>query len=159
MTYSWVRRGERKRIPYENPQGRRYNVLALYAPDGPAPALDWYGTRHHLTADDLLGFLLVRPPSPVPLVVVLDNASFHRSGVVQEARPALWARGIHLYYLPPYSPELNAAERLFRRLKHHELPARTYTPFTALVDAVEGAFARCEAELLAQPSTQPRLAA
>jgi transposase len=159
VTYSWVRRGERKRVPDENPQGRRYNTLVLYAPDGPAPALDWYGTRHHLTADDLLGFLLVRRPCPVPLVVVLDNASFHRGLDVQEALPTLWARGIDLYYLPPYSPELNDAERLFRRIKHHELPERAYTPLTALVDAVEGAFTRCEAELLAQHQIQPRLAA
>jgi hypothetical protein len=41
VTYSWVRRGERKRVPYENPQRRRYNTLVLYAPEGPAPALDW----------------------------------------------------------------------------------------------------------------------
>jgi putative transposase len=159
VTYSWVRPRERKRVPYENPQRRRYNTLVLYAPDGPAPALDWYGTRQHLTADDLLGFLVVRPPSPVPLVVVLDNASFHRSRDVQEARPALWARGIYLYYLPPYSPELNDVERLFRTIKHHDLPERTYTPLTALVDAVEGAFARREAHLLVQHSLQPRLAA
>jgi putative transposase len=159
VTYSWVRPGERKRVPYENPQGRRYNTVVLHAPAGPAPALDWYGTRHHLTAEDLLGFLLVRPPCPVPLVVVLDNASFHRSREVREALPALWARGIYLYYLPPYSPELNDVERLFRRIKHQELPERAYTPLTALVDAVEGAFVRCEADLLAQHQIQPRLAA
>src|SRR5918992_1586919 len=28
-TLTWVRRGERKRVPYESPQGRRPNVLAL----------------------------------------------------------------------------------------------------------------------------------
>jgi putative transposase len=159
VTYSWVRQGERKRVPYENPQGRRYNALVLYAPEGPAPALDWYGTKHHLTADDLLGFLLVRPPCPVPLVVALDNASFHRRLDVQEALPALWARGIYLYYLPPYSPELNDGERLFRRIKHHELPERTYTPLTALVDAVDAAFTRCAVELWAKHLIQPRLAA
>jgi putative transposase len=159
VTYSWVRPGERKRVPYENPQGRRYNTLVLYAPAGPAPALDWWGTRQHLTADDLLGFLLARPPCPVPLVVVLDNASFHRSLEVQEALPALWARGIYLYYLPPYSPELNDAERLFRHVKHHELPERAYTPFAALEQAVDAAFTRCEDTLLAKHQIQPRLAA
>lgn len=161
MTATWVRRGERKRIPYENPQRRRYNTLVLYAPEGPAPALDWYGSPAHLTADHLLGFLVLRPPCPVPLVIVLDNASFHRSLDVQEALPALWARRIYLYYLPPYSPELNDAERLFRTVKHYELPERTYPSLPALADAVETAFARCETRLLAQhqTETQPRLAA
>ena len=161
MTATWVREGERKRIPYENPQRRRYNTLVLYAPEGPAPALDWYGSPHHLTADHLLGFLLVRPPCPVPLVIVLDNASFHRGLDVQEALPALWARRIYLYYLPPYSPELNEAERLFRTVKHYELPERTYPSLPALAAAVETAFARCETRLFAQhqTETQPRLAA
>ena len=27
MNYCWVRAGERKRVPYEAPQGRRYNTL------------------------------------------------------------------------------------------------------------------------------------
>ena len=159
MTYSWVRAGERKRVPFENPQGRRYNTLVLYAPAGPAPALDWAGTRHHFTADDVLGFLLARPPGPVPLVVALDNASFHRSWEIQEALPALWARGIYLYYLPPYSPELNEAERLFRHIKHHELPERVYTPVAVLEQAVDAALTRCEEILLAEHLIQPRLAA
>ena len=146
-------------MPYENPQGRRYNTLVLYARAGPAPALDWCGTRHHFTADDLLGFLLVRPPGPVPLVIALDNASFHRSLDVEEALPALWARRIYLYYLPPYSPELNDAERLFRHVKHHELPERAYTPFAALEQAVDAAFTRCEEKLWLKHQIQPRLAA
>ena len=28
MTYTWVRMGRRKRVPYENPEGRRVNALA-----------------------------------------------------------------------------------------------------------------------------------
>ncbi len=39
VNYSWVRPGERKHIPYENPQGRRLNVLAALVPDGPYAAL------------------------------------------------------------------------------------------------------------------------
>jgi hypothetical protein len=40
VTWSWVLPGERKRVPYENPWGRRWNTLALYAPDGAHPASD-----------------------------------------------------------------------------------------------------------------------
>lgn len=39
MSYTWVRRGERKRMPYENPQGRRVNALAALVKGGAAPAL------------------------------------------------------------------------------------------------------------------------
>ncbi len=159
MTYSWVAAKERKRVPYENPERRRYNVMALYAPAGPAPFLDWHGRSIHLTSDELIGLLAVRHRTDRPLIVVLDNASFHRSLDVQDAIPALWKRGIYLYYLPPYSPELNAVERVFRTIKHHELPGRTYPTLARLTTAVEAAFARQEAKLLAQSQTQLRLAA
>src|SRR5215208_3031316 len=60
VTYSWVAAKERKRVPYENPERRRYNVIALYAPAGPAPFLDWHGRSIHLTSDELIGLLAVR---------------------------------------------------------------------------------------------------
>ena len=42
-----------------------------------------------------------------PTVVVLDNASFHKSKIFK-ANIAKWAnRGLTLLYLPPYSPQLN----------------------------------------------------
>lgn len=50
---------------------------------------------------------LARPVGPVSLVVVSDNASFHRSWKMQEALPVRWVQGIYLYYLQPYSPDLN----------------------------------------------------
>lgn len=154
-----MRRGERKRLPYENPQGRRYNTLVLYAPTGVQPAWDWIGKPRAFTAEDLIPFLLERPPCPVPLVIVLDNASLHRSQAVRAALPRLWTRGIYFYFLPPYSPELNAIERRFRVIKHDDRPARVYTPFAALEAAVDDAYTRYELTLLAQCDTQLGLAA
>ncbi len=31
--------------------------------------------------------------------------------------------GIDLYFLPPYSPELNLIESVFRQVKHQEIPS------------------------------------
>ena len=45
--------------------------------------------------------------------VVLDNAPSHKSGHVA------WPAGIEPLYLPPYSPELDPAEQIFRRLRGH----------------------------------------
>jgi transposase len=154
-----VRRGERKRVPYENPQGRRWNTLVLYAPTGVQPAWDWIGKPRAFTAADLIHFLLERPPCPVPLVIVLDNASLHRSRAVRDAQPQLWARRIYFYFLPPYSPELNAIEGRFRVIKHDDLPARVYTPLAALEAAVDDAYLRYEGTLVAQSDIQLGLAA
>ena len=53
-------------------------------------------------------------PGWLGLVSVLDNASLHHSRGVQEALPRLWARRVYFYFLPPYSPELNEIEAVFR---------------------------------------------
>ena len=90
---------------------------------------------------DLLGFLKALPWSKVPRVVVLDNASIHTSRVVRQARHRLAASGIYLYFLPPYSPELNQVEPVFRQVKHQEIPQRSFTTRSGLREAVEVGFA------------------
>jgi len=146
-------------VPYENPERRRYNTLVLYAPDGVQPAFDGIGSPRAFTGPDLVEFLLERPPCPVPLVIVLDTASLHHRRVVQAARPRLWAKRIYFYFLPPYSPELNAIEAVCRVIKHCDLPERVYTPLAALEAAVDAAYTRYEETLLAQSSYQLRPAA
>jgi transposase len=46
-----------------------------------------------------------------PVTLVLDKSGSHRSGDVT------WPEGITALPLPPYSPELNPAERLFKELR------------------------------------------
>lgn len=159
MTSTWVRRGERKRMPYENPEGRRINALAGLSWQGRDHALYWVSKPGSYTADHLIRFLSALPASDVPTVVVLDNAGIHRSHVVREALPALRAAAIHLYYLPPYSPHLNAIEPVFRVIKHHEMPERRYTSLAALRDAVTAAFTTYEEALIRKHRTYPRQAA
>jgi transposase len=159
MTLTWVRPGERKRVPYENPQGRRLNVLAATVACADQRELHWLPVRRHFTSVDLVYSLEQLAVPDQVTVVVIDNASFHRDQVVRAARPQLRQQGVYLYYLPPYSPELNDIERLFRTIKHHQLPARTYATFAALEDAVRGAFTRVEAVHYAKPLHQPRPAA
>ena len=48
-------------------------------------------------------------------IVILDNLGSHK---VKAARSAIRARGAHLLFLPPYSPDLNPIEQVFAKLKH-----------------------------------------
>jgi hypothetical protein len=148
VNYSWIRAGQRQAIPYENPERRRVNVLAVLQEDGPAPSLWWDRVPRPLTSQDLLTLLPAIPKPSGRLVVVLDNGSIHVSRTVKAALPALKAQGIELYYLPPYSPELNAIERVFGGIKHHGLPARRYPSVPDLIGAVDQAFTEAEARLL-----------
>ena len=92
-------------------------------------------------------------------MVVLDNGSIHRSNEVRAAVPDLWARGVYLYYLPPYSPDLNDIEAAFRVIKHDELPERRYATVTALLDAIEIAFTTYEERRIAKHANHLRPAA
>jgi len=137
---SWALPGERKLVEYEAPQGRRVNALAAYRPYDRAPRLDVFTAERTWTSSDLLGFLGALPWSQVPRVVVLDNAGLHTGRVVREARRRLAGRGIYLYFLPPYSPELNEIEPVFRQVKYHEMPDRSHTTRLGLREAVERGF-------------------
>jgi putative transposase len=142
-------------VAYEYPQGRRVNVLAAYRPDGTAP---WLGVRafeRTLTSDDLIAYLRSLPGSVVPRVVVLDNAGLHVSKVVKSERRALAGRGIYLYYLPAYSPELNRIEPVFRQVKYQEIRVRSYTSEAALRQAVERGFDSYAEKLRQKSGKQP----
>jgi transposase len=150
VNYSWTLRGTRKQLPYENPQRRRVNALGILIPDGPDPMLIWDKVPRSLNSQDLLTVLQDVPKQNGRLVVVMDNGSLHISHVIKEALPALKERGVEFYYLPPYSPELNAIEPIFGGIKHHDLPQRSYTTVPELMDAIDAAFTSAEARLLAR---------
>ena len=143
-------------MPHENPEGRRLNAFGVLIRHGPRRSLWWDAVPRTLRSEDLLAILGAIPRGDHPLVVVLDNASIHRSRVIQAALPRLRRRGIHLYYGPPYSPELNPIEPLFGVVKHTEMPQRSYRTIPGLLDAVHSAFGACEARLLDQPLQQVR---
>ena len=50
------------------------------------------------------------------IVLVMDNAPYHRSRAV-EAMLSLYAHRVLVFWLPPYCPTLNPIERFWRHLK------------------------------------------
>lgn len=65
-------------------------------------------------------------------LLVIDGASIHTSEEF-ERRLEVWEeRGLFIYLLPAYSPELNLIEILWRMIKYHWLPLAAYQSFEAL---------------------------
>jgi putative transposase len=157
--YTWHLPGQRKRVKYEAPRGRRVNAMAAYRPYGRSPRLEVFTAERTWDSYDFLAFVRSLPWSKVPRVVVLDNASLHTSGVVKRARAGLAAAGIYLYFLPPYSPELNEAEPVFRQVKYQEIPVRSHTTRSGLRTAAETGFDTYRRSLLAKPERKHRRAA
>jgi transposase len=59
-------------------------------------------------------------------VIVLDNAPAHTAKLIQQQRKVWEERGLTLFYLPPYSPQLNLIEILWKMLKHYWLKPEDY---------------------------------
>lgn len=70
-------------------------------------------------------------------VVVLDNSSVHKSRKVKDCLERWKERGLHIFYLPPYSPHLNIAETLWRILKGKWIKPHHYGDKHGLFSAVE----------------------
>ncbi len=147
-SYSWGRLGTRLVVPHEAPQGRRVNVVGAVAPDDPAGPRFVYETRRKAEGryDAVAHLAFVRhlagaDDRPRPCVIVLDNYSVHHSHLVKEAIPRLAELDIHFCFLPPYSPELNPIEPLWKQVKYHDLPVRSHPTDVALQAAVDGALA------------------
>jgi hypothetical protein len=105
-----------------------------------------------LDSEVFLAFLWMvagRPPEGAedwqrerPLHIVLDNYSVHRSERVRLEERALSRAGVHLFYLPPYSPELSRIESHWCDVKGRGLPQRNYTLAGELKQAVDLALLR-----------------
>jgi len=54
------------------------------------------------------------------IFLILDGHPIHKSGVVS-AKVQSYKGRLHLYLLPPYSPELNPSEEIWREVKSHRV--------------------------------------
>ena len=59
-------------------------------------------------------------------IVILDNASIHRSKLFKSNIKKWEKQGLFLLYLPPYSPELNLIEILWREVKYRWMDTKAY---------------------------------
>jgi transposase len=84
------------------------------------------------TVCELLRLLAGAYPGQL-LTIILDNARYQRGALVQEVAASL---GIELLFLPPYSPNLNLIERLWKFVKKRCLYGKYYADSTAFQQAI-----------------------
>ena len=79
-------------------------------------------------------------PSGRRVVVILDNARYHHGKLHKDWR-ALHCKQFQLDYLPPYSPELNPIERVWKLTRRKCLHNLHFEELSQVTDAVESQFA------------------
>lgn len=65
-------------------------------------------------------------------IVVLDNAPIHKSKNFTEKIKEWEKQDLIIYFIPPYSPELNLIEILWRFIKYQWLSFEAFTNFSSL---------------------------
>src|SRR4051794_37935457 len=113
---------------------KRYNVLGALN----AVTHDVIGVCNHgyVTAGTVCTLLrtLAGAGLQVPITVVLDNARYQRCELVQSLARQL---GIHLLFLPSYSPNLNLIERLWRFVRKQSLNSTWFDSFEEFKAAID----------------------
>lgn len=65
-------------------------------------------------------------------VIILDNSPIHKSNKFMVKIQEWEEQDVFIFFLPPYSPELNLIEILWRRIKYQWLPFDAYICFQNL---------------------------
>ncbi|PPR02227.1 hypothetical protein CVT24_011455 [Panaeolus cyanescens] len=114
--FGWAPTGQRSRRHDYFIRGQRYSILPALSLDG---VLHLDVINRSYTQELFDGFIdgLLDNMNPFPArnsVIVMDNASIHKS---QALREMIEARGMRLVFLPAYSPDLNPIEEGFSAMK------------------------------------------
>ena len=130
------------RIVIRSPSGRkRLNVLG--ALNAVTHDLITVVNETYITADTVCALLqqIAALGLAVPITIILDNTRYQRCAKVMELAAALQ---IELLFLPPYSPNLNLIERLWRFVKKQCLYAKYYATFQDFKAAIETCLAETD---------------
>jgi transposase len=121
------------RILVKTPSGRqRFNVLG--ALNAITKELLTVTNDTYITSIQVCELLKIIAQNSVnPITVVLDNAKYQRCKLVMNLAKEL---GIELLFLPPYSPNLNLIERVWKFVKKQCLNSLYYPDFASFREAI-----------------------
>jgi len=118
MGKTWAPKGK---TPVVRTTGRR-GGLCVTSAISPAGKMTFRIEKEKVNADKHIEFLIqiMKQHSNRKIIVIEDNAPSHIAHAVKSF-VASQSNRIAIYYLPPYSPELNPDEHVWAYLKAHQL--------------------------------------
>jgi len=116
ISCGWIQTGIDKPIKTTGSRTRLNIVGAIRLGCLQDAVIQQYDTVNGESIIDFFSLIKAQYTSNKPIHLILDGAGYHRSGVVKEAAKE---QGIVLHYLPPYSPNLNPIERLWKVMNEY----------------------------------------
>lgn len=127
----WMKRGQQLRIPTP---GQQQSLHLFGAYRWQTDQIIWLPAAKK-NSDNFVTFveyLMMVLSTDKPIVLVLDNASYHHSNL-SEAALACFEDQALIVWLPPYCSDLNPIERFWRHLKDHACANKLFSCLDALL--------------------------
>ena len=126
LANGWIKKGEEKYIK-SNTGRTRINLNGVLDPDTKEVIIREYETINALTTIELLKEIEKKNQTKDKIFIIVDNARYYRSKLVSEY---LELSKIELIFLPPYSPNLNLIERLWKFMRKKIINNKYYEKST-----------------------------
>ena len=134
ISYGWIRKGQKKAVKTTGSRTRLNIMGALNLKALTSPLICEYKTINEYNVSLFLNEIRkVYPDYNQKIHVILDGAGYHRSQLVED-----WAEvvNIRLHYLPPYSPNLNPIERMWKLMNEHARNNRYFSSTREFREAI-----------------------
>ena len=122
IPYGWIPITEQWSI--RSAKDRVCNIFGLLSRKG---GLITYSTDQSINSNFIIECIdQIADQIQMLTVLVMDNAPWHRSALVKAKQTQWNEKGLYLFYLPTYSPQLNLIETLWRKIKYEWLRPEDY---------------------------------
>ena len=133
VPYSWQNIGEY--LPIFSRRSRRLNVLGIMNRNND---LKSYVSYQSINSDVVIACIdAFFHTIDKPTVIVVDQSSIHTSDAILDKVEEWFERGITIFVLPSYSPQLNLIEILWRFIKYEWIEIDAYKSWETFVASVE----------------------
>lgn len=136
LSYGWIKKGVRKAEKMSACQ-KRVNLIGtidLNTCHVEYQQVDWVNTE---SLKEFAVQLCAAYPDAPTIHWILDNAGYHKS---KEFLQFIETTKIKIHYLPPYSPNLNPIERLWKVMHEQVTYNRYYQKFSEFTEHILGFF-------------------
>lgn len=132
LAYGWIKKGQDK-VVKSNSGRQRININGALNADTLEVVIRTDDTINTQSTLKLFEALELKHPNAESIFITLDNAKYYKNGLVYEY---LKTSKIKLLFMPPYSPNLNLIERLWKFLRKTILYNKHYEKFADFKIAV-----------------------
>jgi len=133
LPYAWQERNQKIEVPSR--KSKRLNVLGFLTRQN---ELEVHTFQCSINSDVVIACIdKFCERITKKTILVMDNSSIHQTSFLWNKEEEWALKGLEIFFLPTYSPELNIIEILWRFIKYQWLEIDAYSSYSTLVQAVE----------------------